>query len=42
MPNSNMVDLVNDVMQKRKGINPEHSSTFAKALTKINVPDDNV
>ena len=27
-------------MQKRKGFNPEHSSTFAKALTKINVPED--
>ena len=37
-PNSNIVDLVNDVMRKRKGFNPEHSSTFAKALTKINPP----
>ena len=27
-------------MQKRKGFNPEHSSTFAKALSKINVPED--
>ena len=42
MPNSNIVDLVNDVMQKRKGFNPEHSSTFAKALAKINVPEDYV
>ena len=41
-PNSNIVDLVNDVMRKRKGFNPEHSSTFAKALTKINVPEDYV
>ena len=40
VPNSNIVDLVNDVMQKRKGFNPEHSNTFAKALTKINVPED--
>ena len=38
IPNSNIVDLVNDVMRKRKGFNPEHSSTFAKALAKINVP----
>ena len=29
-------------MQKRKGSNPEHSNTFAKALTKINVPEDYV
>ena len=27
-------------MQKRKGFHPEHSNTFAKALTKINVPED--
>ena len=40
VPNSNIVDLVNDVMRKRKGFNPEHSNTFAKALTKINVPED--
>ena len=42
VPNSNIVDLVNDVMQKRKGFNPEHSNTFAKALAKINVPEDYV
>ena len=42
IPNSNIVDLVNDVMQKRKGFNPEHSNRFAKALAKINVPDDYV
>ena len=38
--NSNIVDLVNDVMRKRKGFNPEHSNTFAKVLPKINVPED--
>ena len=39
--NSNMfVDLVNDVMRKRKGFNPEHSNIFAKALAKIDVPED--
>ena len=37
--NSNIVYLVNDVMRKRKGFNPEHSSTFAKALAKINLPE---
>ena len=42
IPNSNIVDLVNDVMRKRKGFNPEHSNTFTKALTKINVPEDHV
>ena len=42
VPNSNIVDLVNDVMLKRKGFNPEHSSRFAKALAKINVPEDYV
>ena len=42
IPNSNIVDLVNDIMRKRKGFNPEHSSAFAKALTKINVPEDYV
>ena len=26
VPNSNIVDLVNDVMRKRKGFNPEHSN----------------
>ena len=42
IPNPNIVDLVNAVMRKRKGFNPEHSSTFAKALAKINVPEDYV
>ena len=40
VPNSNIIDLVNDVMRKRKDFNPEHSNTFAKALAKINVPED--
>ena len=29
-------------MRKRKGFNPEHLNTFAKALVKINVPEDYV
>ena len=40
VPNSNIVDVVNDIMRKRKGFNPEHSNTFAKAFAKINVPED--
>ena len=40
VPNSNIVDLVNDVIRKRKGFNPEHSNIFAKALAKINSPED--
>ena len=41
VPNSNIVDVVNDVLRTREGfLNPEHSSTFAKALAKINVPED--
>ena len=42
IPNSNIVHLVNDVMQKIKGFNPEHSSTCAKAFAKINVQEDYV
>ena len=42
IPNSSIVDLVHDIMWKRKDFNPEHSSTFAKALAKINVPEDYV
>ena len=42
MSSSNIVDLVNDVMRKRKGFNPKHSNTFAKELAKINVTDDYV
>ena len=40
VPNSNIVGSVNVVMRKRKGFNPEHSITFAKALAKINVPEN--
>ena len=29
-------------MRKRKGFNPEHSSTLAKVHTKINVPENYV
>ena len=40
VPNANIVNLVNDVMRKRKGFNPEHSNTFANALAKINVQEE--
>ena len=42
VPNSNIVDSLNDIKRKRKDSNPEHSSTFAKTLAKINVPEDYV
>ena len=42
VPNSNIADLVNDVIRKRGGFNPEYSRTFIKALAKINVPEDYV
>ena len=32
VPHSNIVDLVNDVLRKRKGFHPEHSKTFLKGL----------
>ena len=41
-PNSNIIDLVNDVLRKRKGFDPDHSKTFLKGLAKINVPEDYV
>ena len=42
VPNSSIVNLVNDVMQKRKSFNPDHSNTFAKTLAKFNVPENYV
>ena len=42
IPSCNIVDLVNDVMRKKKVSNLEHSSAFAKALAKIIVPEDYV
>ena len=29
-------------MRKRKAFNPEHSNTFAKAIAKLNIPEDYV
>ena len=42
VPQSNIVDLVNDVLRKRKGFEPQHSKTFVKGLAKINIPEDYV
>jgi len=37
---SNIVDLVNDVLRKRKYFNPEGWETFREALREANVPQD--
>ena len=38
--NSNLVDLVNDVLRKRKNFEPTGWKTFATALQRMNVPQD--
>ena len=37
---SNVVDLVNDVLRKRKYFNPQGWETFGEALREANVPQD--
>ena len=37
---SNVVDLVNDVLRKRKYFNPQGWKTFGEALREANVPQD--
>jgi hypothetical protein len=37
---SNVVDLVNDVLRKRKYFNPQGRETFGEALREANVPQD--
>jgi hypothetical protein len=37
---SNVVDLVNDVLRKRKYFNPQGWETFGEALLEANVPQD--
>jgi hypothetical protein len=37
---SNVVDLVNDVLRKRKYFNPQGWETFEEALREANVPQD--
>lgn len=38
--NSNLVDLVNDVLRKRRNFEPEGWKTFATALRRVNMPQD--
>ena len=40
VPNSNVVDLVNDMLRRRKSVNPVGWQTFARQLRKSNVPQD--
>ena len=40
VPNSNMVDLINDLVRKRKNINPTGWKEFASHLYKSNIPRD--
>ena len=40
IPNSNIVDLVNDMLRKRKGVNPTGWQSFARQLHRSNVPQD--
>ena len=42
IPNSNMVDLVNDLLRKRKGVDPPGWKALARQLYKSNVPQDMV
>lgn len=40
IPGSNIVDLVNDVLRQRKGIEPTGWQPFAETLREMNVPQD--
>ena len=40
LPNTNMVDLVNDVLRRRKTFEPRGWRTFTRALQEENVPQD--
>ena len=40
IPGSNIIDLVNDVLRQRKGIEPTGWQPFAKRLKAMNVPQD--
>jgi hypothetical protein len=37
---NNVVDLINDVLRKRKYFNPQGWETFGEALREANVPQD--
>ena len=40
VPNTNVADLVNDVLRRRKHFEPHGWQTFARALKETNVPQD--
>ena len=40
VPNTNVVDLVNDVLRKRKGFDPVGWEIFARQLRRSNIPQD--
>ena len=40
VPNTNMVDLVNDALRRRKTFQPEGWKRFAQGLKEMNVPQD--
>ena len=40
MPNTNVADLVNDTLRRRKNFEPQGWQTFARALKETNVPQD--
>ena len=40
IPGSNIIDLVNDVLRQRKGIEPTGWQPFAEGLKAMNVPQD--
>ena len=40
IPGTNIVDLVNDVVRRRKGFIPQGWEVFAKGLARLNIPRD--
>ena len=40
VPGSDMIDLVNDVLRHRKGIEPTGWQSFAEGLRRFNIPLD--
>ena len=40
IPGSNIIDLVNDVLRQRKGIEPTGLQPFAEGLRAMNIPQD--
>ena len=40
IPGSNIIDLINDTLRQRKGVEPKGWETFSKALNETNVPQE--